>query len=62
MDIIYDSADEDADVIFGTTTSEKIAENHVKITIVATGFTTEAERNAKQAVKNAEAICSSCIL
>jgi cell division protein FtsZ len=39
MDIIYDSADEDADVIFGTTTNESFAENEVKITIVATGFT-----------------------
>ncbi len=38
MDIIYDSADPDADVIFGTTTNESFAENEVKITIVATGF------------------------
>ncbi len=38
MDIIYDSADEDAEVIFGTTTNESFAENEVKITIVATGF------------------------
>lgn len=41
MDIIYDSAHEDADVIFGTTTSEKMPENEVKITIVATGFSKE---------------------
>ena len=38
MEIIYDSADEDADVIFGTTTNESFSENEVKITIVATGF------------------------
>ncbi len=38
MDIIYDSVDEDADVIFGTTTNESFGENEVKITIVATGF------------------------
>ncbi len=38
MEIIYDSADVDADVIFGTTTNESFAENEVKITIVATGF------------------------
>ncbi len=38
MDIIYDSADEDADVIFGTTTNKDLPENEVKITIVATGF------------------------
>jgi cell division protein FtsZ len=38
MGIIYDSADGDADIIFGTTTNESFAENEVKITIVATGF------------------------
>jgi len=38
MEIIYDSADEDADVIFGTTTNGSFADNEVKITIVATGF------------------------
>jgi cell division protein FtsZ len=38
MEIIYDSADGDADIIFGTTTNESFAENEVKITIVATGF------------------------
>jgi cell division protein FtsZ len=38
MDIIYDSADEDADVIFGTTTNEEMEIDEVKITIVATGF------------------------
>lgn len=43
MDIIYDSADEDADVIFGTTTNEKMEEDEVKITIVATGFEDKTE-------------------
>ncbi len=38
MDIIYESADEDADVIFGTTTNENMDIDEVKITIVATGF------------------------
>jgi len=38
MEIIYDSADDNADVIFGTTTNDSFAENEVKITIVATGF------------------------
>ncbi len=38
MEIIYDHADEDADVIFGTTTNESFAENEVKITLVITGF------------------------
>ena len=38
MDIVYDSADEDADVIFGTTTNKNMDIDEVKITIVATGF------------------------
>ena len=38
MEIIYDSADEDADVIFGTTTNESMEIDEVRITIVATGF------------------------
>ena len=38
MEIIYDSADEDADVIFGTTTNSNMDIDEVKITIVATGF------------------------
>ena len=54
MDIIYDSADEDADVIFGTTTNEKMLENQVKITIVATGFAKEGEKNATTAANNRE--------
>ncbi len=43
MEVIYDSADPDADVIFGTTTNEKFAENEVKITIVATGFKSQSD-------------------
>ena len=38
MDIIYDSADEDADVIFGTSTTTNMEIDEVRITIVATGF------------------------
>ncbi len=53
MDIIYDSADEDADVIFGTTTNENLAENEVKITIVATGFE-QNEQKGVDAVNNIE--------
>ncbi len=44
MDIVYDSADEDADVIFGTTTNTEMPENEVKITIVATGFEQKNEK------------------
>jgi cell division protein FtsZ len=38
MNIVFDSADEDSDVIFGTTTDPSIPLDSVKITIVATGF------------------------
>jgi cell division protein FtsZ len=38
MDVVFDTAHDDADIIFGTTTDESLPENYVKITIVATGF------------------------
>ena len=38
MSIVEESADEDASVIFGTTTNDNMAIDEVKITIVATGF------------------------
>jgi len=44
MNIVYDSADEDADVIFGTTTDEGMADDSVKVTIVATGFENKIEK------------------
>jgi len=51
MEIAYDSADEDADVIFGTTTDELMDINSVRITIVATGF----ERELQSASTNNQA-------
>ena len=41
MGIVQDSAEEDATIIFGTTTNENFGESEVKITIVATGFENE---------------------
>ena len=38
MSIVEESADEDASVIFGTTTNENMDMDEVKITIIATGF------------------------
>ncbi|PHS57977.1 MAG: cell division protein FtsZ [Sulfurimonas sp.] len=38
MNVIQESADDDADIIFGTSTNESISETYVKITIIATGF------------------------
>ncbi len=43
MGVVYDSADEDADVIFGTTTDENMENNRVRVTIVATGFDKKLE-------------------
>ena len=41
MNVVHESAHEDAEVIFGTSTDEKIEPNYIKITIVATGFEKE---------------------
>jgi len=38
MNVIHESADDDADIIFGTTTDDNTPEDYVKITIIATGF------------------------
>lgn len=43
MTIVHDAADEDADVIFGTTTDPNIKDNKVRVTIVATGFDNKLE-------------------
>ena len=51
MEIIYDHADEEADVIFGTTTNESFAENEVKITLVITGFDNKDKQNEEESVK-----------
>lgn len=45
MDVLEESAHEDADIIFGTSTSEDIPEDYIKITIVATGFEKELTNN-----------------
>ena len=38
VEIIDDTVDEDADVIFGTSVNEELDENQVIVTLVATGF------------------------
>ncbi len=52
MGIVYDNADEDAHVIFGTTTDDNMPENKVKITIVATGFESEKEKQEELKIVN----------
>ena len=41
MEVVHDSAHDEAEVIWGTSTDESIPENYIKITIVATGFEKE---------------------
>jgi len=41
MEVVHESAHEEAEVIWGTSTDATLAENYVKITIVATGFEKE---------------------
>ncbi|MBN2781884.1 MAG: cell division protein FtsZ [Campylobacterales bacterium] len=41
MNVVNESADDNADIIFGTSTDDTLSENYVKITIVATGFDKE---------------------
>ena len=41
MEVVHESAHEEAEVIWGTSTDESLAENYIKITIVATGFEKE---------------------
>ncbi len=38
MDVVHESADEEAEVIFGTSTDDSFATDYVRITLVATGF------------------------
>jgi len=45
MDIVEENADEDANIIFGTTTSEDIPLDEVKLTIIATGFEDPSDIN-----------------
>ncbi|RLC46001.1 MAG: cell division protein FtsZ [Candidatus Cloacimonadota bacterium] len=45
MDVVHESAHDEAEVIFGTSTDESLNEDYVKITIVATGFEKELTNN-----------------
>jgi cell division protein FtsZ len=45
MEVVHESAHDEADVIFGTSTDEALSEDYVKITIVATGFEKELSNN-----------------
>jgi cell division protein FtsZ len=47
MNVVQDSADEDADIIFGTSTDDTLSDNYIKITIVATGFEKDKKEEPK---------------
>jgi len=55
METIEDHADEDANVIFGTTTNSNLEIDEVKITIVATGFDSNENVAKDQAEKTQQA-------
>ncbi|MEN8147404.1 MAG: cell division protein FtsZ [Campylobacterota bacterium] len=48
MEIVHESADTEADVIFGTTTDDSMPVDAIRITLVATGF----EKDLNQGVNN----------
>jgi cell division protein FtsZ len=50
MDVVHNSVDESADVIFGTTTDDSLAKDFIRITLVATGF----EKKASLGINNCE--------
>lgn len=50
MDVVHNSVDESADVIFGTTTDESLPKDFIRITLVATGF----EKKASMGINNCE--------
>ncbi|NEW60610.1 cell division protein FtsZ [Sulfurovum sp. bin170] len=52
MDIVEENADEDANIIFGTTTSEDIPIDEVKLTIIATGFDDPSDIEVQKEVSN----------
>ncbi|CBG39849.1 cell division protein FtsZ [Helicobacter mustelae] len=45
MSYIHEAANEDADIIFGTCTTENMQQDQVKVTIIATGFEKEIINN-----------------
>ncbi|MDD2949998.1 MAG: cell division protein FtsZ, partial [Sulfuricurvum sp.] len=50
MDVVHNSVDESADVIFGTTTDANLDKDFIRITLVATGF----DKKAAMGINNSE--------
>lgn len=62
MNIIEENADENANVIFGTTTNRNMDIEEVKITIIATGFDNSSATTAPQRVDNSRTESSPTLL
>lgn len=54
--MLEESADDNADIIFGTTTSEDMADNKVEVTIIATGFKNKEEENREKEIEKNNSI------
>ena len=52
MNLINDAVDENAEVIWGTTTDDTIENNKVQVTIIATGFQDKTEKKPELVTKN----------
>lgn len=49
MEIIEDSVDDEADIIFGTTNDDSFATDYIEVTVIATGFEYESQEKKKEA-------------
>ena len=54
MNVVNESADDDADIIFGTSTDDTLSPEYIKITIIATGFEKDLNNNNNSTSKNNE--------
>jgi len=62
MDIVEENADEDANVIFGTTTNPDMEIDEVKITIIATGFEDKSILASPKDEKSSKPLTTASIL
>ena len=54
MEVVHESAHEEAEVIFGTSTDVSLPEDFVRITLVATGFERELNQDGNNSSNNAD--------
>jgi cell division protein FtsZ len=56
MNIIEEKADNNADIIFGTTTDNSLEPDEIKVTIVATGFEKDANTKKEEVKRNIDVL------